>query len=86
MTKAHDQSEFTILFQSLLNTQSLCNLQLSEMKLNGPENPSFFARLQLPASSCSIQRWLKLLIKSHFQKMPSQMSHRLTGKSVYHDS
>lgn len=71
MTKAHDQSEFTILFQSLLNTKGLCNFQLSEMKLNGPESPCFFARLQLLASSCSIQRPLKLLIKSPiFRRCP----------------
>lgn len=66
MTEAHDQSEFTILFQSLLNTKKvyLCNLQLSEMKLNGPERLICFARLQLLAPSCAIQRLLKLVIKS----------------------
>lgn len=90
MTEAHDQSEFTILFQSLLNTKKvyLCNLQLSEMKLNGPEKLICFARLQLLAPSCSIQ---KLLIETSdqvtcFQKLSSQISHKFGGNSVYQDS
>lgn len=41
------------------------------MKLNGPESHWFFARLQLLAPSCSIQRLLKLLINSPvFRKCP----------------
>lgn len=73
MTEVYNQSEFTILFQSLLNIKRvyLCNLQLFEMKLNGPESHWFFARLQILAPSCSIQRLLKLLINSPvFRRCP----------------